>query len=70
MAKRKEDVTAKLLQQQEIDHHHDMWLSNIVALVVVLVFGVYTMMTRDALTRLTEQMHAQIVELQTQCNAK
>jgi hypothetical protein len=70
MAKRKEDVAAQLYKQQEIDHHHDMWLSNIVALVVVLVFGVYTMLTRDALTRLTEQMNQQIVALQAQCAAK
>ncbi|MEI7740938.1 MAG: hypothetical protein WCJ29_00355 [bacterium] len=73
MPKRKEVVEAKkpVGAHSLFDHHHhDGWLANIVALVVVLVFGVYVLMTRDALTRMTQEMGQRLQAVEAQCQTR
>ena len=79
MPKRKEDVVAKVTKtvktmlpmQHELEHaHHEAWLANIVALVVVLVFSVYVLTTRNELDRVVQQMSARLVAVEAECRAK
>jgi hypothetical protein len=70
MAKRKEDVSAKTLKH-ELDHtHHEAWLANIVALVTVLVFAVYVLMTREQMDRMVQQMAQRLAAVEVQCSQR
>lgn len=57
-------------RKEEHDHHHEAWLANIVALVVVLVFGVYVLVERDAMARSMQVMAARLADVEAQCAAK
>jgi len=84
MPKRKEDVAAKTSKlgavgmkgQERVDHeliiaqHHDTWLANIVGLVVVLVFGVYVLLQRDAMQRTMVEMGARLQQVEAECAAR
>ena len=63
MAKRKEDVSAN-------HAHHEAWLANIVALVTVLVFAVYVLMTRDQMDRMVQQMGQRLAAVEAQCSQR